>query len=180
MIPKIILFLLIVIPSYAAEHNQSLVLLTPDYGILSSKDILRYEQSRNVRPFDPKNSSNINYWQCFESKNVSINWRSWINDGWTRESDEEVCDIKIIVTLDSATHTYFIRRAAPVEYCVRSKAHWTKLMEKEAHVCLGGEYGPNEKPSSNSNEKSNLYWTFDMIKTHKGCDAYFGGSDGCS
>ena len=168
-----ILFSIIIIPAYAIKQDPSLLLLTPHYGVLNSKDLELYAKNMNTEPFDPKHSSGgVNYWQCFKSKNISIAYQSWIDD---KTRGTMSCDMDVVVTIDNKKiHRYSLRSAMPLEYCERKKAIWKKIMKDQEYTCFGGNYLSEEKQLINGNMTSVSGWIFDRIKTKKRCNAYFG------
>lgn len=168
-----ILFACTVVPAFATKQDVSMLLLTDHYGILSNCDLEMYATNRNIEPFDPKKFNGLEYWQCFDSKNISVDYHAWINDDLT---GEQYCDMHIFVMLNNEkVHEYGLRRAQPLAYCKEKKRLWNKIMKNQPYTCIGGIYVGEDKPVLGSTIRVKG-WVYDSIKTKKGYDTYFGSS----
>lgn len=187
LISPLILFTLITVPVFATKQDpteqaatkqlateQDLLelILTPHYGILTTRDLEMYaNRPRPIKPFDPKKPSGRENWQCFDSKNISVSYHSWVDDEITGEHN---CDMHVrVMKNNEIIHDYGLRRALPVEYCIEKNALWNKIIKNQPYTCLGGIYVGEKKkllPGATVKVKG---WVFDKIKTKEDYDSYF-------
>lgn len=159
----------------AAKNKYPYPLLTKDYNILSENDLAAYTWGMKQRPFTEKeDSGGYNYWQCFPREMISINLEdmgySSENFGWK----DTLADLKIEVWIKpGVVHRYFMRAVRLVNDYENRFHKWHKLMKGEKYVCLAGSFGRREQKTENGKELSVYSWTFDKIKTNKGCNAYW-------
>jgi hypothetical protein len=176
----LISFLSLIITKNAVFANESLQsiypnrLLTDSYGIVIEKDLAYDNSKRDARPYDPKKFSSALYWQCFPVKDVKLKYRTWRDndsmDAW--DTIKTMCDLNYLVNHDGETQIYSGRRAYPISYCRAIFKDWQRITKRQKIVCLDGEGGEYENDRNGQKNKS---WTWDKIKTKKGCYSYFDG-----
>lgn len=161
------------------QEKYSKVLLIQDYGILSQEELATY--IRTVKPaiFSGELGKDFNYWQCFPRANVMITLR---DKGYSSEdigNFENYGDLSINVwSNDGVSNEYSMRRPWAIDEEERIFKKWQKLMKNEKYVCLAGSMGRAEKKIKNNKRYITYFWTFEKIKTLKGCDSYFTGRCG--
>ncbi len=177
----IIMMLLLLFPAEIAwsidkniKNKYPTVLLTEDYNILSENDLASYTLGIKPVPFSVKEHSDYQYWQCFPRDRVSMILK---DKGYSSEEigwEDNYGDLQIEVWLDGyVSHQYFMRRPSIVSGYEEFFNRWQKLMKNEQYVCLGGRFSDYEEKIENGQKKKIYSWTFEMIKTKKGCDSYF-------
>ena len=84
----------------------------------------------------------------------------------------DMCEIEIQVKNGNDLQVFGDRRAHPAFFCKELEKNWKKITHNEKTVCISGESGHYE-----NDEKLGRYrsWTWDKIKTKKGCHGYFLG-----
>lgn len=161
----------------AIKQKYPYVLLTNDYGILNENDLASHTWGVQSTPFtiSVKKGYALNYWQCFPRENVTVTLEAMGN------SASELCgdtyaDLTITVGVGhGVVHEYYMRRAWGLENYHLAFNQWLKLMKSEKYVCLAGLFSGREEYISNNKKWIKYHWTFDKIKTKKGCDSFFGG-----
>lgn len=146
--------------------------LTEDYDILEEKDLSSDTQDfTSYDSFDRKGSP-LRYWQCFETKDISINYS--IMD-YAEEWHELVGLLQISVFKNKKLSTiYVVGKGLGLSMCNTDKNRWENLIKDEQHVCLNGDFFPSQDPDSFENRNKIDVWTFDRLKTKKGCAGYYG------
>jgi len=149
-------------------------LLTDSYGIVTDKDLAYDNSRRDSKPYDPNKFSSALYWQCFPFKDVKLKYRTWTDDDPEnpKQKPNVVCDLNYIVNHEREIQVYTGRRAYPVFYCRAIFKDWQRITRGQKIVCLDGEGGEYDNDKNGQKIKS---WTWDKIKTKKGCYSYFEG-----
>lgn len=145
-------------------------LLTDDYGILTEEDLLFDISQGSSHPYNINEYQSGYYrWQCFPTKNVTFNFGKWRDNDPLGPSDIIVtlCFFGIKVKTDGLSHTYIDRRARRIEFCEGLQEKWKLLTANQDYVCINGEPDGLE-----GNEKS---WTWNKVKTRRGCTSLFEG-----
>lgn len=160
----------------SVQKKFSYVLLTNDYGILRENDLAAYTWGMKPRPFlVNEDSGGYNYWQCFPRNIVTITLR---DEGYSAEEfgwKDTLAELKIEVRIKPGTiHRYEMRAVRLVHDYEKRFHYWHKLMKGEKYVCLAGSFGRREQKRENGIDLSVYSWTFDKIRTKKGCDSYWG------
>jgi hypothetical protein len=161
----------------ANDSIQSLYpnrLLTDSYGIVTDIDLAYDNSRRDSIPYNPNKFSSALYWQCFPINEVKLKYRTWPEDNPENPKQKPViiCDLNYIVNHDRETQVYSGRRAYPVSYCRSIFKDWQRITKGQKIVCLDGQGGEYVNERSGQKIKS---WTWDKIKTKKGCYSYFEG-----
>lgn len=168
--------------SSIAKEKYRYTLITDDYGILNQNDLSTYTgRITKVAPFSgSEREFSLSYWQCFPRDHISITLEdmgySTEDFGW----NDSLANLKITAMAKPGIfHEYTMRAVIPT-YLYEKKFHlWRNLMKKENYVCLGGEFGDRKNKTREDGMKQEIYsWTFDKIKTKKGCDSFF--DDDCN
>jgi hypothetical protein len=146
-------------------------LLTDNYEILTEADLL-YDLKKDGNPekYDINKMQPGTYrWQCFSSKSVNFSYSTWRDNHPMGASDVIItmCDFSFSVKGQPYSHFYHDRRARDVESCRRLRKDWKRLSVGQSYVCFNGEPG-----SLHQKEK---LWTWNKIKTKKGCVSLFLG-----
>ena len=145
--------------------SKKVEIVSPDFGILTI--------------FDRTRDGNLPLqWRCFAIKDVKVNYRKWANTDPENNNKyiETMCDFEIWVNTKPFQHVYHGRRGKPESYCKNIKAAWEKLTQKEEYVCMDGETLTNGEPTEDEeSKKMRASWTWDKIKTKKGCYSFWNG-----
>ena len=148
-------------------------LLTPGYGIVTDDDLAYDAGRRGFKPYDPHGSPGGLYWQCYPIKIVKPKYRYWDdNDEMDKKGKpDKLCDLEIHVKNGSDLQVYGSRRALGASYCDDFKKNWARVTKKQKIICMDGETG-----FATQDEELGKYrlWTWDKIKSKKGCFSYFG------
>ena len=145
--------------------------LTEDYGILEEKDLKSDIQAFAFYNAFQRIGSPLRYWQCFETKDISINYS--IMD-YAEEWNEIVGSLQISVFKNKKlSKIYIVGKGLGLSMCNSDKKRWEALMKDEKHICINGDFFPSEDPSSFSNRNKIDVWTIDRLKTKKGCAGYY-------
>lgn len=162
--------------SLTAKKKYPYQLLTDDYGILNENDLAAYASRIKSVPFTGKELGR-HYWQCFPRNHIAMTLEDFgyssENFGW----EDTIADLKITALVKPGIfHEYTMRAVMPVKIYEKNFHHWRNLMNGAKYVCLAGESGTREIKVGNDGVTREIYsWTFDRIKTKKGCDSYFDG-----
>lgn len=159
--------------SAAAKQKYPYTLLTDDYGILSENDLAAFTWGLKPRLFTAEEiSGEYKYWQCFPRERISITLKdtgySSVDVGW-----DDIADLQIEVVINPyLSHKYDMRARWGVKDYEKRFNLWKKLMKGEQYVCLAGEFSDRKRKMKNGKTKEIYSWTFERIKTKKGCDSY--------
>jgi hypothetical protein len=163
--------------SLVAKQKYPFTLLTEDYGILNDHDLFFYLSYLRPASHFPRSGSGCIYWQCFPRENISITLEDYgyfEND--SRKEDDTVGNIAISAMVKPGIfHHYLIERAWPVKEVKKGFNNWRRIMKREKYVCLAGSFISHSQPVENGIKRDISSWTFDRLKTKKGCVAYFDG-----
>lgn len=163
--------------SLAVKQKYPFTLLTKDYDILNERDLSFYLPYLHPASHFPKTGSGCIYWQCFPRENISITLEDYgyfEND--FRKGEDTLGNIEIRAMVKPGVfHDYLVERAWPVKEVQRGFNNWRRLMKGEKYVCLAGSYISHSQPVENGMKKEVASWTFERLKTKKGCVAYFDG-----
>lgn len=172
-----IVMLCVSLDGFGAHHFKDKyrhVLLTQDYDILNENDLAAYAWNDNPPPFSEKKAKDYNYWQCFPRENVTI---TLIDKGFSAEEIggvENYGDLFIKTWSENGVlHEYSMRRLQEISEQQKIFTKWQNLMAGEKYVCLAGLSGGSEKSIRDGKKNVTYFWTFDKIKTKKGCDSFF-------
>jgi hypothetical protein len=156
-------------------------LITPDYGIVTADDLAYDVTQRDAVPYDPNKDRLTRYWQCLPIKGIEPKYRTWIDPEAVDYPRRvmKMCDLEIHVRQPDGLQIYGDRRAHPNEYCEDFDRHWKKLTRGEEMVCFNGDWGNYEQDEVRGKYRG---WTWNKVKTHKGCYSYFGDCNvkGCA
>ncbi len=144
---------------------KKIVFVGRDYGILSVQD--------KVRPYRAPVM-----WRCFPIKDVQVKYHSWRDADPMGPYDVIVtmCNFMITVRDQPYPHIYSSRRGKEVTYCNEFKTAWDKITKGEKYICLDGETLTKGEPEEDKDLKKKIVsWTWDKIKTKKGCYSYWDG-----
>lgn len=147
----------------AIYSGKKIEMVHPDYGILPES----YRTRSGMRPL---------MWRCFPTKDVEVKYRTWRDADPMGPYDVIVtmCDFEMFVKSNSIFHVYHGRRGKQVIYCDEFKAAWSKLTQGEEHICMDGETLTKGEPEEDEDSKKMLVsWTWDKIKTKKGCYSFW-------
>lgn len=148
-------------------------LLTEDHGILSEEEDLAVDTWRGIpHPYEERGfNGGYPYWSCFSVSQAKAHYEHW--HGTDELKGIELCDLQFTVETSKEIHLYTGRRPFPLEQCRDYVKKWKQLVRDEPYVCFNaydGELGLS-RPGRKKPEK---IWTWDRIKTRKGCLDYFG------
>src|SRR3989339_24780 len=156
----------------AIRKKYPQVLLTDDYGVLTAED-LTYE----IRNFNEnkKGAPDLRVgpyrWQCFPTKYGKFNLTScWEDDLFVGPNKETrtLCDFNITFKINGVKQFYYDRSARDIEFCQTVKKHFNDLIRGQSYVCMSGN--PN-----NLEDKKEVSWFWNKIKTKRGCFPLFRG-----
>lgn len=117
-------------------------------------------------------------WRCFYIKDIEIKYKTW---PYTDPADpqkilEVMCDFEMFVKTDSVSHVYHGRRGKPESYCHDFKTAWNKLVRDEKYICINGVTITGGRPQKNKKVgQDQVSWTWNKIKTKKGCYGFWDG-----
>jgi hypothetical protein len=156
------------------KNKYPTVLLTEDYGILSENDLASYTWGIKHARFSIEQRAHYQYWQCFPRDQVSLSLKDKGHSSEDIEGQENLGDLQIEVSLDDhVSHQYFMRKLSAISNYEEVFHRWQKLMKNQSYVCLGGRFGGYEEKTEKGQRQKIYSWTFERIKTKKGCDSYF-------
>ncbi len=145
--------------------------LTPDYGILDESDLWISEQNARPIPYSEESIA-YPYWQCFESSSYSFSCEDLGPDA----DEGTMADLKIQIAMDSTRHEIFGgRRGIPVAECRQFAEKFKQILKDERRVCVSGLSPHVESKVVTGKQMQMRTWTFDRMKTRKGCVSYFEG-----
>ena len=176
MLPMILFCVSPDIYSLGAHVQQKYpnVLLTADYGILDENDLAAYTWDIKPIPFSAEQGTDYNYWQCFPRDHVALTLEDF---GYSSEDIGGIDNYGYLYikarSKNLISHEYFMRRPTAIDDEQETFNRWQKLMKNEKYVCLAGRVGHHEKKTTDNKIYVTYFWTFDRIKTKKGCDSYF-------
>ncbi|MHB1946748.1 MAG: hypothetical protein ACYCQI_01365 [Gammaproteobacteria bacterium] len=161
--------------SLATKQKYPYPLLTDDYGVLTDNDVAAYAWGLKPRPFTPDEiSGGYTYWQCFPREYISITLE---DTGYSSEDigwEDNYGDLRIHVQINpQISHEYEMRSRWPVRDFERRFTTWRKMMKNEKYICLAGGFSDRKRKLENGKTQEIYSWTFEKIKTKKGCDSYF-------
>jgi hypothetical protein len=162
------------IPAFAKKYPGGL--LTGDYGIVTEQDLELEASTGTPGPFKPsEDSPGYNRWQCFPVKDVKPKVRTWRDSDGAGPNNVIVtmCDLETWVEHHGQIDVYYGRRAKENTYCREYLRAWKHLTRGEPFVCLSGEYHGISPPEPGAPQIPSRDWTWDKIKTKKGCHSYF-------
>jgi hypothetical protein len=155
------------------QKKYPFLLLTDDHGILNENDLSPYTKKLNYKKFSGK-SSGLEYWQCFPRNQVCVTLRDM---GYSAEEfapTDTMADLKITAySKPNIFHTYYMRRAYPIRAYQEHFTRWQRLMKSEKYICIAGSFDEHKEEMIDGLKREENSWTFDKIKTRKGCDSYF-------
>ena len=164
---------LVSISAFGASSNHLLALrsrfpyglLGEDYGILAKGDLAMNACQFTPKPFPPDPLiSPYEYWQCFETKTISLNCGS----SGIEDEDEGVMGLVVVkVSINQIKHEYIERRPWPMRECRSFLKDLSALLKGRSHACLSGSFIEEETDQAGG-KMSN--WLFERLKTRKGCE----------
>gem|GEM_PF-4169102 len=138
-------------------------IVNPDYGILSITEKTR----TSLLPL---------LWRCFPIKEIEVKYRKWPHTDPIEPTRviEFMCDFEIWVKSKPIQNVYHGRRGKPESYCKDFKTAWNKLTHGEEFICIDGETLTKGEPREDEgSKKMKASWTWDKIKTKKGCYSFW-------
>jgi len=182
----ILMFMIIFLISYsayaidnAAKKKYPYSILTKDYGILNERDL---NDDLEPEPFSlekpPNDISGHVYWQCFPRDRVSTTLEDAGSSGYSSFSPEKGDDNDGYLTITvyskpGILHKYEMRRHWPLTGTKQRFDRFIKIMRGEKYVCLAGSFFLRETRTRHEQKQQVYFWTFEKLKTKKGCDSYF-------
>ena len=138
-------------------------ILTDDYGTLTKNDLAINACLATPIPITPKSHS-YSYWQCFESKRVSFDCES---NGVPDEHEGIMALVVVKAATDRILHEYIERRFWPIKDCKRFIKDAAGVLKGTRYACISGSFISKDVYVP---EKESMNWTFERIKTQKGCE----------
>ena len=155
------------------KQKYPYTVLTNDYGILNETDlngdldiVFPAKKFPNGRLFSL-------YWQCFPRNDVRISLRDIGYSSY--DIDDNDSELTIEAYTKSATHQYGMRRNWPVMSNEDRFNQYQKLMRGQKYICLQGTYFFYKDVITNEKKERVYFWTFEKMKSMKGCESYFQG-----
>jgi hypothetical protein len=180
-----ILFLLLVLqaPIHADAHSPYRVLypyglLSDDFGIMSETDLAVDTWRGTPHPYEEKGfNGGYPYWSCFPTRRTSTSYESWRAADPMGRADKVVtmCALDFVAETESEIHRFVGRRAYRVEQCRYFTAEWKRITRGQSYVCFNAYGGEAEPRKTWVEVKAEKIWTWDRIKTKRGCMSYFEG-----
>ena len=142
-------------------------LLTDDYGILNVSDLAINACIAEPRIFNPENHYHpYEYWQCFESKTISLRCDS---SGIPDEHEGIMGLVVVKVSSKNGQHEYIERRPWPLKECKDFVKDATVLLRGTRYACISGSVIEQENDGSSHPTTA---WVFERLKTKKGCEGH--------
>ena len=157
--------------SASTKNKYPFSVLTNDYGILNTIDL--NSELDGVYPADrlPSRGHFYLYWQCFPREHVSFSLR---DIGYSSYNlDENDSELTITAYNRKGTHQYGMRRNSAVSSNMKTFNQYQRLVRGQKYVCLEGMYFYSEDRVIEGKKERVHIWTFEKIKTRKGCESYF-------
>jgi hypothetical protein len=146
------------------KSNFPYGLLTDDYGILTKNDLAINDCIATPVPFNSRSHS-YTYWQCFESKSITIDCDS---DGIPDEHEGILGLVVVKACTTSILHDYIERRLWPIKDCKGFVKDAKKILKGTQYACIAGAFIGDKLTTIP--DKETISWTFERIKTTKGCE----------
>jgi hypothetical protein len=168
-----LLSFLLAIPAFgtSSDHLQTLRskypygLLSDDFGILTLNDLALNACYFKPEPFPPVDfTSTYEYWQCFESRTISLSCDS---NGVPDEHEGIMGLVVVDAFTDGVKHEYIERRPWKIRDCKDTLKNIATLTKGTSHVCISGSFIETETDKAG---KKTASWLFDRFKTRKGCE----------
>jgi len=146
-------------------NRDSSNLLTSGYGILTDEDLAINAWSGVGKR-----------WQCFPVHAVKPEMRIWedSDDINLIHQDFKLCSLQIRAVRNEELQIFGERRAYGIGRCHEFMKNWEMLIQGESFVCINGEREFMGEEIDGNIKKLIRHWTWDKIKTKKGCFGYFG------
>jgi len=175
VVTSCVLFICIICnASLAANKERPYALLSDDHGILSNADFKDERIAKEPYDIALKNFDDYIFWQCFPRDAITIGLQelgySSEDVGWV---DNYSCLTFTAINAKGIRHEYQMRRIWPIPVYLEKFNVWLKLMRKEKYICIAGSSPYRDKESNRSGKNKTVSWTFEWLKTKKGCDSYF-------
>lgn len=146
------------------------ILIIPDYGVLTEVDF-KVAESNRIKPIPLYNHHNsYKYWQCFPVQDVTLGCHLWSTD----DPKKFLADADIRAYSGKEYHEYGGRRADDLKLCQKSLKEWKRISANVDTICLLGEAAGMEQKIRDGKKIVVKGWVWDMVKTKKGCNSYFG------
>jgi hypothetical protein len=149
----------------------SIGLVGDDFHILNEEDLIANTCARYPEPFPPKNFSPFAYWQCFSTRDVTVECDT---DQTEPPASRTEAFLVVVAKGKKGWQEYLARHSMDTTDCREFQSTWRKLTRHQRHVCISGPFG-DFKPGAI--EAPGEYWIFDKYKTPLGCDSFVGECD---
>lgn len=127
--------------------------------------------------FSVKDGVDYSYWQCFLHEDIALNLEDKGYPPTGSKLNDNYGELTIIARPGNGiSHEYYRRRLVDVDSILEVFNAWRKLMKGEKYVCLAGRFSSREEFIRDNKKWTIYYWTFEKIKTKKGCRSYFEGN----
>jgi len=157
------------------KKRYPFTVLTDDHGILTDTDLNSHLDGVFPPTEFPSGKHFFLYWQCFPTKDVRINLR---DIGYSSHHlDENDSELTIEAYTGSAKYQYGMRRDWPVSGNKKNFQRYQKIMRGQKYICLEGTYFFYKDVATDGKKERIYFWTFEKMKTKRGCESYFQG--GC-
>lgn len=157
------------------------MLIGDDHEILNESDlILPPNRAIDNIPFlGSKDNFDYPYWQCFPRENIALIFEDTGSSPEEMRNADTMADISIKVRVSpDVLHEYVTRRLMPADEFERRLILWRNLLKGEKFACMQGDFEQRKYKMSENGQRLEVFtWTFEKIKTKKGCDSYFDPCD---
>jgi hypothetical protein len=157
--------------SEAVKKKYPNVLITEDYGILTEDDLAScpWDKKQKPVPISDEEGRNTNYWQCFPRNQISLTLKDTGDyEDYFGYRDTTIAHLKIEVRTPSGVHQYDMGRGSDLSSYHQLFNRFEKLMKRERHVCLLGDFGKIREQFAPNGEKIKTYgWILKNLKTKK-------------
>ena len=138
-------------------------LLGDDYGVLTINDLALNACQVRPRPFVPDSVAPYEYWQCFETKTISVGCK----DIGFLEEEGLVGRVVVTTKANQIKHEFFEPRPWPLRECKNFVKRLRILINGNLHACISATFIGNELDKSGQNV---LRGFLNRLKTRKGCE----------
>ena len=143
-------------------------LLGDDHGILAMGDLAINACGAYPEPFSlATRNFAYQYWQCFESKNISLVCSS---NGVSYKRDGVMALVTVKASIKHVRHEYIERRLWPMKDCKGFLKDARALLKGTQYACISGSFIDSETDKSS---RQTISWVFERIKTKTGCEGHF-------
>lgn len=143
-------------------------LLGEDYGLLTVDD-LAFNACIAIPVPISKESDFYPYWRCFKTRDITFECDHRKEQGSILPKQALMV---LVVGQSLGKEEYLAPGMMDLKSCREYEKDWNRLAKKEKYACISGALIRFDRDKKREYE---AHWTFDKLKTRKGCISYFSG-----